>query len=179
MCKDMESQPACDGDPPTDPAWAGDAALRDALVTELDGYQWGDRLYFVLDSSREPEALAATLVHEVNHVLNRSECSYYEDYFAHLADPTFAWLEEYRAFVGECVLARGRNATASRCDTWAATQLDERGYGFTPELGLLLEDTSRGTRPIAESLFADDGQLGWLIPLEGRWPEDFAECESP
>jgi hypothetical protein len=39
--------------------------------------------------------LAATLVHEVNHVINRSEVGYYDDL------PTSAFLHEYRAFHAE------------------------------------------------------------------------------
>ena len=41
--------------------------------------------------------LAATLVHEVNHVINRSEVGYYDDL------PTSAFIHEYRAFYAEAL----------------------------------------------------------------------------
>lgn len=179
MCKDLDGHAACAGDPPADDDWSGDDTLREALADSLDGYMWGDRLYFRFDEALDPSALAATLVHEVNHVLNRSECSYYEDYFAHEVDPTLAFLEEYRAFVVECVFRRGANGTASRCDGWANAQLEERDYGFVPDLSLLIAEDEDGTRTIAESLFDDDGRFGWLAPVIEVWPSDFAECETP
>ena len=182
MCKDLDANDACAGNPPpADEAagWSGDEALRDALAAELDGYMWGNRLYFRFDDALAPSALASTLVHEVNHVLNRSECSYYEDYFAHEVEPTLAFLEEYRAFVAECVFRRGSGGTASRCDGWANAQLEEREYGFSPDLSLLLGADEEGTCAIAEALFDEDGRFGWLAPEADRWPVDFAECETP
>jgi hypothetical protein len=180
MCLDVETPERCGETPPTDPAWAGDAALRMALPGALDGYQWGNRLYFAFDSpdaeGLEPEALAVTLVHETNHALNRSECSYYADILAHEEDETLAYLEEYRAFVAECVQRRGRGATATRCDAWANHQLDTLGYGFEPDLARLLPAGETRTLFIAESLFADDGRFGWLLPRAERWPESFEAC---
>jgi arylsulfatase len=159
--------------PPWDPA----AAEVDAI----DGYQWGDRIYFAFAAEGSkglaPDALAVTLVHEVNHVLNRSECSYYADVWAHKVDDTLAFLEEYRAFIAECVHRRGAGATVARCDAWANAQLTERDYGFSPDLVALLGEGATDTRPIAQALFADDGQFGWLTPRAERWPEDFAACE--
>lgn len=76
------------------------ARLRDrgsevaaAIESELDGYMWSNRIYVArgMPSMR----LAATLLHEVNHVLNRSEVGYYDDL------PTSAFLHEYRAFYAE------------------------------------------------------------------------------
>jgi len=182
MCKDLDAQDACRGEPPSGEqaaAFEGDDSLRAALDEDLDGYMWGDRLYFRFDDALDPSALAATLVHEVNHVLNRSECSYYADYFAHEVDATLAFLEEYRAFVAECVFRRGATGTASRCDRWANAQLVERDYGLTPDLSLLLDEGDDGTRAIAESLFDQDGRFGWLAPATEVWPADFAECEAP
>lgn len=178
MCLDLEDQD-CPEAPPDDPAWAGDEGLIAALMDELDGYTWGNRMYFRFGEDRDASGVAATLVHEVNHVLNRSECMYYADYFAHEVEPTFAWLEEYRAFLAECVLMRGSGATAARCDTWAGSQVVERGYDLTPDLAFWVDDPAQGSRPIATSLFADDGNYGWLAPLSTRWPEGFAECEAP
>lgn len=181
MCKDLDAdvKSACAGLPPSDPEWAGDAALRAAVVSELDGYMWGNRLYLTLGPETETSHLAATLVHEVNHVLNRSECWYYSDYFAHVVEPSFAWLEEYRAFVSECVLKRGSGATAARCDSYATGELEAREYGLTPDLAFILGDASRGSLPVAESLFVDDGTYGFLAPDAARWPDDFSECQSP
>lgn len=181
MCKDLDAHDACRGEPPHEDeadTWDGDDALRDALANDLDGYMWGDRLYFRFDDALEPSALAATLVHEVNHVLNRSECSYYADYFAHEVEPTLAFLEEYRAFVTECVYRRGSNGTATRCDGWANAQLEERDYGFSPDLSRLVAEDEDGTRTIAEALFDEDGRFGWLAPSADVWPADFAECEA-
>ena len=183
MCRDLEQPGLCPESPPEDPDWTGDAALRVAIPSAIDGYQWGDRIYFAFAAEGSegltPEALAVTLVHEVNHVLNRSECSYYADVWAHDVDDTRAFLEEYRAFVAECVHRRGAGATVSRCDAWANAQLVERAYGFSPDLTALLGDGATDTRPIAQSLLDDDGAFGWLTPREDRWPEDFAACEPP
>lgn len=182
MCKDLDDQRACaTATPPSDPAWAGNATLFGALRRELDGYTWGNRLYFNFGVAFAPDALATTLVHELDHALNRSECFYYEDYFGHVVDPTLAFLEEYRAFVAECVYKRGKGATASRCDASALSELETRDYGLTPDLSLILDpdDAARGTRPIAEGLFADDGAFGFLIPAAALWPQDFSECEPP
>ena len=179
MCKDMEGQAACASDtPPADPAWSGDETLRAALADELAGYQWGNRLYFDFSAALEPTALATTLVHETTHALNRSECSYYADYFTHEVDDTLAWLEEYRAFVAECVIERGKNATASRCDAAAQRDLDEREYGFSPDLSRLLDDPAQGSIAVARSLFADDGAFGFFLPLADVWPDDFQPCET-
>jgi len=178
MCLDLGPGAGCPATPPRDPAWAGSAALRKALAEDMDGYTWGNRMYFRFDDALAPEALAQTLVHEVSHVLNRSECMYYADYFAHEIEPTLAWLEEYRAFLAECVLARGKNATSARCDGWAAAQIIERGYDMTPDLGFWVEDPEAGSREIATSLFADDGRFGWLTPRAAHWPAAFAECEA-
>lgn len=67
------------------------AAIEDAL----DGYMWSNRIY--VSRGQDPLRLAATLVHEVNHVINRSEVGYYDDL------PTSAFVHEYRAFYAESV----------------------------------------------------------------------------
>ncbi len=179
MCRDTSTRPGCDEDePPPDGAFTGDAALWETLAAELDGYTWGNRLYFDLDDEAlDPEALAATLVHELNHALNRSECWYYRNYWAHEVDETLAWLEEYRAFVAECVFSRGTAATAKRCDEVATHDLEAREYGLTPDLAALVDDPALGSVAIAEALLAEDGVYGWLVPAAEVWPDDFAECE--
>lgn len=64
-----------------------------AIESELDGYMWSNRIY--VSRGQTPLRLAATLVHEVNHVINRSEVGYYDDL------PTSAFLHEYRSFYAE------------------------------------------------------------------------------
>lgn len=64
-----------------------------AITAELDGYMWSNRIY--VSRGQTAQRLAATLVHEVNHVINRSEVGYYDDL------PTSAFLHEYRAFHAE------------------------------------------------------------------------------
>jgi hypothetical protein len=68
-----------------------------AINAELAGYMWGNRIY--VKRGQSTRDLAATLVHEVNHVINRSEIGYYDDL------PTSAFLHEYRAFHAERAFA--------------------------------------------------------------------------
>lgn len=70
----------------------GSAAAK-AIENELDGYMWSNRIY--VSRGQTPTRLAATLIHETNHVLNRSEVGYYDDL------PTSAFIHEYRAFYAE------------------------------------------------------------------------------
>jgi hypothetical protein len=63
------------------------------LTTELAGYMWSNRIY--VSRGQTTRRLAATLVHEVNHVINRSEVGYWDDL------PTSAFRHEYRAFYAE------------------------------------------------------------------------------
>lgn len=66
-----------------------------AIVESIDGYMWSDRIYV---SRGLPVArLAATLVHEVNHVLNQSEVGYWDDF------PTSAFVHEYRSFYAQAM----------------------------------------------------------------------------
>lgn len=71
------------------------AAFR-AITTSLNGYMWDDRIY--LTPGLSPKELARTIVHEVNHVLNRSEEHYRSD--------RQILVEEYRAFYAERVFAK-------------------------------------------------------------------------
>lgn len=75
-------------------------ALARAIAGEIDGYMWSNRIY--VSRGQETRALAATLVHEVNHVINRSEVGYWDDL------PTSAFLHEYRAFHAEAVFDPAR-----------------------------------------------------------------------
>ena len=74
------------------PELANRRVLR-TIESELDGYMWSNRIY--VSRGQTAERLAATLIHEVNHVLNRSEVGYYDDL------PTSAFIHEYRAFYAE------------------------------------------------------------------------------
>lgn len=69
------------------------SAIIKRLEDEMYGYMWSDRIYVARGLSAEK--LAATLVHEVNHVINRSETGYYDNL------PVSAFLHEYRAFYAE------------------------------------------------------------------------------
>jgi hypothetical protein len=67
--------------------------LVKAIANEIDGYMWSNRIY--VSRGQDALRLAATLVHETNHVVNRSEVGYYDDL------PTSAFVHEYRAFHAE------------------------------------------------------------------------------
>jgi hypothetical protein len=64
-----------------------------AIASQIDGYMWSNRVY--VSRGQEALRLAGTFVHEVNHVLNRSEVGYYDDL------PTSGFIHEYRAFHAE------------------------------------------------------------------------------
>lgn len=66
------------------------SAIKTTIENELDGYMWSNRIY--VSRGQTPKRLAATLIHETNHVVNRSEVGYYDDL------PTSAFIHEYRAF---------------------------------------------------------------------------------
>jgi hypothetical protein len=75
-----------------------------AIARTLNGYMWGDRVYVHRDL--KPRQLAATLVHEVSHVLNRSA--------SHYRTAKAVLLEEYRAYYAEKRFA-GVEMTPRRC----------------------------------------------------------------
>lgn len=77
------------------PMRPGDAAFR-AITRSINGYMWDDRIY--LAGGLKPKELASTIVHEVNHVLNRSEEHYRSD--------RQILVEEYRAFYSERMFAK-------------------------------------------------------------------------
>lgn len=91
-------------------------ALR-AIRETLSGYEWDDRIY--VERGLTPRQLAATLVHEVNHVLNKSEEHYRGD--------TAALREEYRAYYAEKLLA-GERMTPRKCADLKASIV--RDYGL-------------------------------------------------
>lgn len=89
-----------------------------ALDRLLNGYMWDDRIYVARGLS--PQKLASTLVHEVNHFVNKSE--------EHYRGPTQGLIEEYRAFYVEKLFA-GETMTAEKCRALKAEVARE--YGFT------------------------------------------------
>ena len=161
--------------------WAATPEIRETIFGELDGYQWGNRLYFTLPDDIDPKELAATLVHEVNHVLNRSECSYYKDFNSHKVHETFAFVEEFRAFYAECWLRRGAEANVEDCKEEAAATLIERDYGMTPDYEEIMPGEDNPLDQIAEELvqyrFWEEGSFGYLVPTAARWPKDFTPCD--
>ena len=179
MC--MDFMPAECGERPTSKKWAATKKIRETIFAELDGYQWGNRLYFTLPEDIDPKELAATLVHEVNHVLNRSECSYYKDFTTHKVDETYAFVEEFRAFYAECWLRRGVDASREACQEEAATTLVERDYGMTPDYEEIMPGELNPLDQIAEELleyrFWEEGAFGYLVPTAAHWPRDFTPCD--
>ncbi|MBW2456776.1 MAG: hypothetical protein JRI68_19825 [Deltaproteobacteria bacterium] len=171
MCADFGLS-ACDGSWPSDDDWLGDDEVALTVETELDGYQWGNRLYFTFGPELQAAELASTLVHEVNHVLNRSECHYYTDMEAHLIDDTPAFVEEYRAFTTEC-LYTGHADDAAGCNAYALEWV--AGYGFSEDLTTVLPDGSDDPLLLAELILSE--QLGFLFPLPERWPAGFGPCD--
>ena len=118
------------------------------LEQDLAGYMWGNRVYINIDQSSV--SLAATLVHEVNHVLNRSDENYYlpldrevsdaervEILNALTEDPGRAFSEEYRAFYLEGVYA-GAPLDIGLSQSMRALKLEVRNlYGW---VGLNVDD---------------------------------------
>src|SRR5688572_27653706 len=74
------------------------------IAAALNGYMWDDRVY--VHGNMSAKKLASILVHEVTHVLNRSE----ENYRSAKA----VLLEEYRSFYAEKRFA-GVEMTPERC----------------------------------------------------------------
>lgn len=175
MCKDYQLA-ACEGSFDGDPEWVGDEAVTDLLTNELDGYQWGNRLYFSFRDDTDAVSVAATLVHEVNHVLNRSECSYYEDIEAHVTDDTLAYLEEYRAFFSECFYSDDADADLTGCNAHALDHLE--GYELSPDLPAVLPDGDDDPLVLGELLLEASPEDGWgaLVPTADVWPEGFGAC---
>lgn len=180
MCKD-EKERACEGPMPAadDRTWRGDTALAKKLETDLAGYQWGNRIYFTLSSATDVDELAATLVHEVDHVANRSECNYYRVIDAHVVEPDPAYVEEFRAFLSECYFDE-EAATIAKCSAYAAGRVGE--YGFDAKLSRVLPNRSDDPAKLAELILAaepdGDARFGRLVPRKRDWPSSFGACRA-
>lgn len=174
MCKD-EQMKGCEGTAPPSDDWRGDAALAKKLKADLAGYQWGNRIYFSLDASTDIDELAVTLVHEVVHVLNRSECSYYRVIEAHEVEPDLAYVEEFRSFVSECYF-RDAPATVEGCTTSAAARVDD--YGYPAKLSNIVAggDAKKITTAILATEAGAAPRFGRLVPRKHDWPSRFDAC---
>jgi len=81
-----------------------DARAEKKISKALDGYMWDDRVY--VHRGLSPKRLASVLVHEVTHVLMKSEENY--------RGPKAALLQEYAAFYAEKRF-QGIEMTPARC----------------------------------------------------------------
>ena len=178
MCKD-ENLHACDGAAPApdDRTWRGDAKLATTLEKDLAGYQWGNRIYFTLSEATDVDELAATLVHETDHVLNRSECSYYRVIDTHVVEPDLAYVEEYRAFLSECYF-NDESASVASCSAYAAGRVGD--YGFDAKLSRVLPNKSDDPKKLTELIVAaepdGDARFGRLVPRKRDWASSFGSC---
>jgi hypothetical protein len=138
------------------------------ILADLAGYMWGDRIYIVPGASTE--SLAATLAHEVNHVLNRSDENYYLPLDREVTEPERteilnslqvdegrAFVEEYRAFYLEEVYA-GASLTLGQeqsmqalkqsiADLYEFNSIDVSEFPDYPDGLLIPDDEGWASRP--------------------------------
>lgn len=138
------------------------------ILADLAGYMWGNRVYVVLGGTTD--ALAATLMHEVNHVLNRSDENYYLPLEREVVEPERSeilnalrvdegtgFVEEYRAFYLEQVLSGsplevGKTESMatlkqSIADLYDFSSLDVSTFPDFPDGLLLPTDENWAARP--------------------------------
>jgi hypothetical protein len=131
---------------------------------------WGNRVYVVPGGTTE--ALAATLMHEVNHVLNRSDENYYlpldrvveepersQILNALTVDEGRGFVEEYRAFYLEQVLAGsmldvGKTQSMatlkqSIADLYEFSSLEVSAFPDFPDGLLIPDDEGWAARPLS------------------------------
>ena len=142
-----------------------DLALIESL---LSGYMWGNRLYFRIHKDDDPVELSSTLVHEVNHIANRSECSYYQDIKTQEVDDTLASVEEFRAFYAECLYLNNVSHPNRECGKFAAESLKK--YDYDDFDGSRLQPK---VKKISD-LFQNIPVVNLLV--NSAWPDDFNEC---
>jgi hypothetical protein len=129
------------------------------LSEALDGYMWSNRIY--VSRGLPIRRLASTLIHEVNHVINRSEVGYYEDL------PTSGFIHEYRAFHAESLFDP---------DEWAGVDLVDyviTNYEFDRAMipAAVLAD------PVKPTLVPDD--VAWEArAVDADEPDDDARCPA-
>ena len=118
---------------------------------------WSNRIY--VSRGQTARGLAATLVHEVNHVINRSEVGYYDDL------PTSAFVHEYRAFHAETMFDPG---------PWKGVDLVERVI-TSYELDRAKIPASVLAHPVTPRLLPD--ATSWrLRAAQDDVPDDDAAC---
>jgi hypothetical protein len=121
------------------------------LTAELDGYMWSNRIYVA--RGQPVRRLAATLIHEVNHVINRSEVGYYEDL------PTSGLVHELRAFHVEALFDPAE---------WEGIDLVEH----------VIENYELEREKIRPEVLADP-IVPELLPDEAAWDARAVEADEP
>ncbi len=129
------------------------------LTENLDGYMWSNRIYVA--RGLPVMRLAATLVHEVNHVINRSEVGYYENL------PTSGFLHEYRSFALEAQFDPGEWEDVDLVD-YVITNYELERDKIDP--GALKEPLVPELLPTQEAWDARD--------VAADEPDDDAKCPS-
>ncbi len=157
MCRDLKME-ECSGEG----NFKLTAALRRKILSSYAGYMWGNRVYLTLAEGSEVLETASTLVHEIIHVLNRSECHYYSDFKNQVVDADLAFKEEYRSFVGECIFVEGSVASPERCHEFAIKKI-KAGYKFSAKV----DET------FAAKIFEASKQI---VPNKSNWPRHFSDC---
>jgi hypothetical protein len=129
-----------------------------AIQAELDGYMWSNHVY--VSRGIDARHLAATLIHEVNHVVNRSEVGYYDDL------PTSAFLHEYRAF-------------------WVESQFEPEEYEGVNLVDFVIENYELDRSKIPKAIL-DQPLTPIFLPDHDAWRardveadvEEVADCSS-
>ena len=82
------------------------SAVLKEISRQFGGYMWDDRIYVA--RGLPARTLAKTLIHEVNHVINKSHIGYY-------TSETNAFIEEYRAFYVEALYESSKKPNKKNC----------------------------------------------------------------
>ncbi len=120
-----------------------------AIQNELDGYMWSNHVY--VSRGIDARHLAATLIHEVNHVVNRSEVGYYDDL------PTSAFLHEYRAF-------------------WVESQFEPEEYEGIDLVDFVIENYELDRSKIPQRIL-DEPLTPIFLPDHDAWRERNVEAD--
>jgi len=135
------------------------------LAENLDGYMWSNRIYVA--RGLPVKRLAATFIHEINHVINRSEVGYYENL------PTSGFLHEYRSFALEAEFDPGEWEGVDLVDYVITNyELDREnidpGALKEPLVPVLMPDkTAWDARDVAADLPDDDALCPTNLPPIG------------
>jgi hypothetical protein len=131
------------------------------IESVLDAYMWGNRIY--VSRVFDAKVLAATLVHEVNHILNDVDRDYYDNW------PVNAFLHEYRAFYAEKLFEPSSYQGVDLVDYLIELYVFDRasipeGVLKQPLTGLLYPTEDAWKLRDVESDSVDDR---WLSPVYG------------